>query len=544
MLSKPKILFAVTVPFSCRFFDGELRYLEDAGFSTTMVCAPGPQLEDVASSQGAASVAIPMEREIRPRQDLVSLWKLYRTMRAVKPDVVDVSTPKAGLLGSVAAMLARVPCRVYTLRGLRLETTTGTKRAVLWLAERVACMCSHRVVTVGESLRQRAIDLRLVSADEAQSMCNGSGGVDLARFTPANRKSAQTESARKALGLTGKETVIGFVGRFVKDKGIRELVEAFRELSAARPELRLLLVGDFEEGDPVQADVRSDIETSPAILWTGFVADTAPYYALMDVCALPTYREGFPCVPLEAQASEVPVVTTNATGAVDSVQDGVTGLQVPVGDAKALTQAIEKLLRNPELRAEMGRAGRQWMERDFRPEVIWQAHAELYREMLEERWRQGVQGSPALKPWTLMRAVDVVLAVIAGLCCAVPMMLIAMAIKLTSKGPVLHWSSRVGRYNRIFRMPKFRTMRADTPQVATHLLRNAQDYITPVGRFLRKFSLDELPQLYSILVGDLGFVGPRPALYNQDDLVDLRTQQGGTRSAPRTYRLGAGQRPG
>jgi O-antigen biosynthesis protein WbqP len=107
-----------------------------------------------------------------------------------------------------------------------------------------------------------------------------------------------------------------------------------------------------------------------------------------------------------------------------------------------------------------------------------------------------------------------------------PMLLIALVVKLTSKGPVLYWSERVGRHNRIFSMPKFRTMRSDTPAVATHLLGDPDLYLTPVGKFLRKSSLDELPQLYSILRGDMTFVGPRPALFNQDDLVALRTEKG------------------
>ena len=160
---RPHILFAVTASISCGFYRGMLRYLEEAGFPTIMVSAPGKLLDDVTSSQGAGSVSIPMEREIRPLQDLVSLWKLYRTMRAIRPDVVDVSTPKAGLLGAMAALLVRVPCRVYTLRGLRMETATGGKRWILWLAERTACACSHLVVPVSESLRLRAIELHLVS---------------------------------------------------------------------------------------------------------------------------------------------------------------------------------------------------------------------------------------------------------------------------------------------------------------------------------------------------------------------------------------------
>ncbi|RII29450.1 MAG: lipid carrier--UDP-N-acetylgalactosaminyltransferase [Geobacter sp.] len=115
--------------------------------------------------------------------------------------------------------------------------------------------------------------------------------------------------------------------------------------------------------------------------------------------------------------------------------------------------------------------------------------------------------------------------VVLCLCCG-PMLLVALLVKLTSKGPILYWSDRIGRDNSIFKMPKFRTMRTDTPAVATHLLNNPDRYLTPVGKFLRKSSLDELPQLWSIIIGDMSFVGPRPALYNQDDLIALRTENG------------------
>lgn len=124
------------------------------------------------------------------------------------------------------------------------------------------------------------------------------------------------------------------------------------------------------------------------------------------------------------------------------------------------------------------------------------------------------------------RALDVILASIGLTTSAIPMAGIAVAIRLTSKGPALHWSRRIGRNNSIFRMPKFRTMRTDAPQLPTHLMTDATKYLTQLGRILRKTSLDEIPQLYSILKGDMSFVGPRPALYNQDDLVALRTQYG------------------
>jgi len=506
-VTKPSILFAVTVSISCVFYRGMLRHLEDEGFSTIMVSAPGKLLDEVSASQGATSLAIPMEREIHLLRDFVSLWNLYRTMRTVRPEVVNASTPKAGLLGSVAAMLARVPCRVYMLRGLRMETAIGFKRCVLWLAERVACACAHRVIPVSESLRLRAIELKLVSPEKARPLENGSCGVDTEHFTSENRKTEKVEQLRRSLGLTGSEAVIGFVGRFVKDKGIRELVEAFCELSASRPALRLLLVGDFETGDPVEPKIRRYIESTPTILCPGFVTDTAPYYALMDVFVLPTYREGFPGVPLEAQASEVPVVTTNATGAVDSVQHGTTGLIVPVRDAKALTEALDTLLRNPKMRGEMGHAGRLWMERSFRPEAIWKRHAEMYRDMLKERSQRnrGKQVSLAAK-----RAFDLFVAA-AALVVLFPFLLVlALVVRLFVGSPVLFRQLRPGFKGRPFTCLKFRTM-TDQRDHQNRLLPDSKR-LTRIGRLIRALSLDELPQLWNVLRGQMSLIGPRPLL--------------------------------
>jgi O-antigen biosynthesis protein WbqP len=126
----------------------------------------------------------------------------------------------------------------------------------------------------------------------------------------------------------------------------------------------------------------------------------------------------------------------------------------------------------------------------------------------------------------MKRVFDIVLGCLAALILLVPVLLVAIAVRLTSKGPALYWSDRVGRNNTIFKMPKFRSMRVGTPAVATHLLADARSHLTPIGSFLRKSSLDELPQLWSILVGHMSFVGPRPALFNQQDLIDLRTAQG------------------
>ncbi|MCG9059531.1 sugar transferase [Laribacter hongkongensis] len=126
----------------------------------------------------------------------------------------------------------------------------------------------------------------------------------------------------------------------------------------------------------------------------------------------------------------------------------------------------------------------------------------------------------------MKRLFDLAVALVAVVFLALPILFVALAVRLTSPGPALYWSNRIGRNNRIFEMPKFRSMRIDTPAVATHLLQNPEQWLTPIGSFLRKSSLDELPQLWSILKGDMSLVGPRPALFNQDDLIALRTEKG------------------
>jgi glycosyltransferase involved in cell wall biosynthesis len=378
------LLLAVTLPVSWGFYKGFLRYLHGSGFEVMMLSSPGPNFEATAEREGVPGIAVPMEREMSPIKDLISLWRLYRILRRTRPRITNASTPKAGLLVAIAAWFAGVPCRVYSLRGLRLETATGSKRSILWLAEWLACTLSCRVLCVSPSLRDRAVTLKLVPRNKTVVLEKGGCGVDVEHFAPKDRYSPEVRRLRDRLGIPDTAPVIGFVGRFVKDKGIRQLVEAFATLRLTYTDLHLILVGDFERGDPVELDVRRYIEDTAEIIRTGFVSDVAPYYALMDVLALPTYREGFGQVSVEAQASAVPVVTTMATGVIDSVLDGITGILVPVGDSHALASAMGALLADRDLRSKMGQAGREWMERDFRPATLWEAQASLYRELMCE----------------------------------------------------------------------------------------------------------------------------------------------------------------
>jgi glycosyltransferase involved in cell wall biosynthesis len=316
-------------------------------------------------------------------------------LRNLRPAICNAGTPKAGLLVGLAAWMNRVPCRVYTLRGLRLETATGLKRRVLLLTERVACGCAHRVICVSPSLRQLAVGLGLVSARKAVVLASGSSnGVDPARFAPTPRKLEKASHIRQTLGIGSGQPVIGFAGRFTRDKGVLELLTAFQLVREKVPNAVLLLVGSYEPGDPVPPKTRAAIESEPNVVTVEFTPNVDLYYLVMDIFVLPTYREGFPNTVLEAQASERPVVTTRATGAVDSVQDGVTGLLVPPGDVSALTDALIRLLLDNDLARCMGRAGGERVLREFRSEVIWNALAVLYREMLEARGLSAPDSAP------------------------------------------------------------------------------------------------------------------------------------------------------
>ncbi len=381
-----RLVHAVTSPLTLTLMRGQLAYLRRAGFQVTVISAPGERLEHLRGDEGVETAAVTMQREIAPLRDLAALWRLYRLLRRLRPHVVNAGTPKAGLLAGVAGWLAGVPCRVHTLRGLRSETMAGFKRRLLLLAEKVSCRTAHRVVCNSPSLRQRAIALGLTDAQHSCVLGRGSSnGVDAARFFPGEELLRRSAELRAYLEIPADAPVVGFVGRLTRDKGIPELVRAFLALRASRPALRLLLLGDREAGDPLPAAVNESLDRDPQILCTGAVPDAAPYYPLMTVYALPTHREGFPNSVLEAQAAGLPVVTTRATGAVDSISDGVTGLLLPPGDADALAQALARLLDDPEFSRRLGAAGRERVARDFRPQEIWDALLAVYRELLRER---------------------------------------------------------------------------------------------------------------------------------------------------------------
>jgi glycosyltransferase involved in cell wall biosynthesis len=391
-----------TVPQSLGFLAGQVSFMRERGFEIAAISSPGPELGAFGEREQIATFAVEMPRRITPARDLAAVWRIYRHLRRIGPHVVHSHTPKGGLLGTVSAWLARVPVRIYHIRGLPLMTATGARRRLLRWTERVSCALATRVLCVSRSVARVAVDEGLCPAGKIDVLLSGSGnGVDArGRFDPAARPTARRRVRARA-GIPADALVVGFVGRVVRDKGVVELAVAWRELRARFPELHLLVVGDFEQQDPVPDDVRALLHDDPRIHMIGWQTDAAPFYAAMDVVTLPSYREGLPNVPLEGAAMALPVVATDIPGCNEAVADGVTGTLVPPGDAAALAAALERYLESAVLRESHGRAGRERVLREFAREAMWAAlHAE-YARLLEARgvWTRDVAiGAATLGP--------------------------------------------------------------------------------------------------------------------------------------------------
>ncbi len=385
LIPSPRLIVAVTVPKQCtQHLRGQLRFAQGSGFDVALLCSPGELAELVAREEGVPLLRVPMEREIAPLRDWRSFKRICGLLRRCRPHIVNAGTPKAGLLVTLAAWLCRVPVRIYTLRGMRFDTASGPKKPLLKFIEKLCCAAATDVICISPSLREHAVNLGVVPREKTIVLGAGSSnGLDVDKYTRTSAIEAQAQAVRRQFGIAEGAVVIGYVGRLVRDKGMIEMVAAWREIKDEFPQLHLLMVGPFEAGDPVPPDVEHALKNDARIHLAGHVPGGAEaYYAAMDILALPSYREGFGNVLLEAAAMEIPSVATRIPGIVDAVADGVSGTLVPPRDASALAAALRAYVGDADLRRRHGQQGRERALRDFREETIWQLQVETYRELL------------------------------------------------------------------------------------------------------------------------------------------------------------------
>jgi len=364
-MKSKSICILTTTPGSIRvFYQGQIEALNKAGFKTTVICADNKKVSLVLSG-GTDLVPIDFSRTIKPIQDIRVLWQLYKLFRNRKFGVIQYSTLKASLLGAIAAFCAKAPIRIYILWGQYYTGLTGIKRFVMKMVEKIICRLSTHVLPISHEMVDFIVKEGVTIRSKCEVMLNGSAcGVDLEKFNPETAKHFR-DVLREKLSMPANAVVIGTVARLTGDKGVNELVKAFDTLCQEIPFIFLLLVGTQEEKDRLHSLTEKIINENTRIRAVGWQPDPIPYYATMDIFCLPTYREGFGEVNLEAQAMCLPVVSTDVIGPRESVKNEVTGFLVEAKSSTALLEPLKKLAMSAELRKNMGKNGRERVKQMF-----------------------------------------------------------------------------------------------------------------------------------------------------------------------------------
>lgn len=360
-----------TLPY---FFGDQLSHFTQKGYDISLVCGPDENLKPFAEKHGCKYKEIFIPRVISPVTDAKALWALYKYMRKEHFDIVCGHTPVGGLLAIIAAWMCRVKKRVFFRHGLVYETSLGVKRKILVACEKIASRLATHVVCVSPYLVERSLTDGLTSKDKMVLLHKGScNGIDaVGRFNREVLDNAELNAIREKWGLPKDAFVIGYTGRIVQDKGIEELVAAFKEIQKRYDNAYLLLVGMLEERDAVTPETVNEIRTNPHIVHTGLILGNMEcYYALMDVLVLCTHREGLGSALLEAAALGVPTLTTNHSGSRDAVRENVTGMFVTMNDAQSIVDKVMMYINDPELKRKHGEQGRQFILDTFQQEIIW-----------------------------------------------------------------------------------------------------------------------------------------------------------------------------
>jgi glycosyltransferase involved in cell wall biosynthesis len=383
----PKLIRVTTVPIALKYLlAGQMRYMKEHGFEVIMVSADAKERDEIMKSEGCPHHVIPMTRKITPLADLRSLLEMYRYFKKEKPDIVHSHTPKAGLIAMIAAKWAGVKIRVHTIAGLRFMTSRGLTYRVLVSMEKLTARYATHVWPNSFSLLQIINEKKLVKKSKMEVIGKGSSnGIDLSRFSPSQLSNSKLEEIKRSIHFQENCIYLLSVGRIVRDKGVSELVSAFRRLYEKDNRLRLILVGEFEDAlDPINAEEREFLKTHPAVILTGWKEEVEYYMYLSSILVHPSYREGFPNVLLQAGAMGCPIVCSRIEGNVDVVTHNQTGLIFEPRNPEELYNRLEFALQNPAVMKGYSSALRTRIEQDFDRRSVHDKLLKKYLELLEK----------------------------------------------------------------------------------------------------------------------------------------------------------------
>ena len=383
MRKKPKICIVTTIDSSLdKLFPDFYPLLRDKDYEVVGICADGPYVENIRR-QGVRVITVPMTREFTPIQDLKCLWLLYRIFKQEKFDIIHYSTPKAALLSAIVGRLARCPALIYTLRGLGYTAFSGLKRLIAKSCEKIACRCAYYVIAISNSLKDEAVEEKLLQANQIKVLGAGSSkGVNLDQFQLNEKTITEAKKIRQDLSISSGDIAIGYAGRLTGEKGIIELMQAFGHICKNNHKVHIILVGDQDQRNPLPGQTFAEIKKHERIHTIPFKENVATYIAAMDILVLASYREGFGNTLIEASAMQRPVIATDIIGCRDAVLNGTTGILVQPRNVVSLEKALNELIENPSERIEMGRNGKQWVTENFDRKLVWNRLTKVYEQML------------------------------------------------------------------------------------------------------------------------------------------------------------------
>jgi glycosyltransferase involved in cell wall biosynthesis len=385
---KYKLIRITTVPISLeKLLEGQLSYMQTY-FEVTAVSADHDALQKLGQQIQVPTYHLEMSRQITPWKDLKAVFRLYWFLKEEKASIVHTHTPKAGIVGMMAAWLAGVPVRLHTVAGLPLMEAIGLKRQILNFVEKATYRFATKVYPNSQGLYDFIISEKLTSQQKLQMIGKGSSnGIDTAYFDPNLFTIQQNLELRSELNIATDSFVFVFVGRLVGDKGINELVEAYVQLKKALPsqETSLLLVGPFEqELDSLDQITLQEIERNPTIISVGYQQDVRPYFAMSDTLVFPSYREGFPNVVMQAGSMGLPSIVTNINGCNEIIAHKVNGIVIPPKDAVSLTAAMNELLCNEETITLLSSNARKMIVERYERQEVWEALLQEYQSLLSQ----------------------------------------------------------------------------------------------------------------------------------------------------------------
>jgi glycosyltransferase involved in cell wall biosynthesis len=379
-----RIVRLATVPFFLlHHLRSQIEALVAAGHEVILISSPIDGADALERIAGVRFAPVDIPRGIAPLHDLAALVSMYRLFRSFRPDVVHSTTPKAGLLCALAAFLSRVRVRLHTFTGQPWLELSGPTRWFSMASDWLTAHLNTHCYADSPSQRDFLIAEGLCRAGNISVLESGSlAGVDLSRFNSASL-AGRALKCRETLSIPLTARVVLFVGRVTRDKGMLELADAFSRIKAVDSEVYLVVVGPTEpQRDPLPPALLQALESDDRIRMTGYDPEPEKYLAMADVLCLPSYREGFGNVVIEAGALGVPTVGTRINGLRDAVVDGVTGLLVPPKNAAALAGALASLLKNEGKRKQMGNAARERARNLFDSRVVNARVLEEYKRLL------------------------------------------------------------------------------------------------------------------------------------------------------------------